>query len=513
MFVGPRWLPFPPRALDARGGIVEAPGSAPLGSYEVRLEYVCFSLGGCPARTARLRWAAFAGPDARPPFTPIKAAALLPSQGAPEVARRELAAAQESGWGTWDHQSELSWVLLPESFVVQLSLYRISTGEHLPSSGLTVHQPWPRNARSSAHIRPAFVMKAGLHSLDQAYVQASVAWSGDSRCANATGGCGARDTLNVSIAATVDKTDDTKLTLTASVLNGATLANASDFAIILAPNFTNGRAGSVAADARSVSGVSAGLRKTRLSLIAGTAPSLASPLLPTVFLPVQLSAEAPVVLSTDASLSAAAVLAKTSAYRAAELATLDKYGEWGDVKDAVQTSLMWSLVYDPKQSLIAPSYGFTGDGDFEPSTTTVDGDVAEVIFEWDQSFVGYMFGLDALGPALSNLIAVAKLKTAAGFVPGLASGNTKDRTGTQPPVTAKALYEVAKRWGPSRTKWAVELLFDDLFTWNTWMYVEKSGGNETPSVGSFLAFFSLHTRTPHGAYVQISKRNRMDRPL
>jgi hypothetical protein len=49
--------------------------------------------------------------------------------------------------------------------------------------------------------------------------------------------------------------------------------------------------------------------------------------------------------------------------RTAELATLTKYGEdWADVKDAVQTSLMWSLVYDPKQSLVAPSYGFTGGG-------------------------------------------------------------------------------------------------------------------------------------------------------
>ena len=43
------------------------------------------------------------------------------------------------------------------------------------------------------------------------------------------------------------------------------------------------------------------------------------------------------------------VEAKTKAYRAAEAATLDKYGpEWGEVKDAVQTSLMWSLMYDPK---------------------------------------------------------------------------------------------------------------------------------------------------------------------
>ena len=84
-----------------------------------------------------------------------------------------------------------------------------------------------------------------------------------------------------------------------------------------------------------------------------------------------------------------------------------------------------------------------------------------------------MFGLNALGPALSNLFAVIKMKTAAGFVPGLASGQTKDRTGTQPPVTGKALWEVAKRWGPAKTKWAVELCFDDLYTWNSWMFTQR----------------------------------------
>ena len=58
-------------------------------------------------------------------------------------------------------------------------------------------------------------------------------------------------------------------------------------------------------------------------------------------------------------------------------------------------------------------------------------------------------------------------------MPGLASGQSKDRDGTQPPVTGKALWEVAKRWGPTKTKWAVELCFDDLFTWNTWLFTQR----------------------------------------
>jgi hypothetical protein len=90
---------------------------------------------------------------------------------------------------------------------------------------------------------------------------------------------------------------------------------------------------------------------------------------------------------------------------------------------------------------------------------------------WEQ--VGYMFGLDALGLALSNLIAVVKMKTSAGYIAGYASGNARTRGGTQPPVTSRALFEVAKRWGIDRTRFALDLCFDDLFTQNTWMYTQR----------------------------------------
>lgn len=208
-------------------------------------------------------------------------------------------------------------------------------------------------------------------------------WSGDASC-----NVSCADALNVSIATAIN---GASLTLTATVLNGhdeETTFNASDFALILAPNFTNGRAGHVSATANSVSGSAIGLRSSTLSLIAGRSTSLSSPLLPHLHLAVPLSTVAPVVLSSDARASATAVLARTSAYRQQELAKLAKYGAWADVKDAVQTSLMWSLVYDPKQSLVAPSYGYAvGDGGPSGPTSTVDGDTADNTFVWDQSFV------------------------------------------------------------------------------------------------------------------------------
>ena len=49
---------------------------------------------------------------------------------------------------------------------------------------------------------------------------------------------------------------------------------------------------------------------------------------------------------------------------------------------------------------------------------------------------------------------------------------TQDRS--NPPVTAKILHEITKRWGVAKTQWVVELCFEDLFTWNTWMYAERT---------------------------------------
>jgi hypothetical protein len=40
-------------------------------------------------------------------------------------------------------------------------------------------------------------------------------------------------------------------------------------------------------------------------------------------------------------------------------------------------------------------------------------------------------------------------------------------------VTAKVLHEITKRWGANRTRWVVELCFDDLLEWNTWMFTQR----------------------------------------
>ena len=138
------------------------------------------------------------------------------------------------------------------------------------------------------------------------------------------------------------------MTMTASINNNPAQVNASDYLLMLIPNFTHGRVGTVSVDSKGVHGVSAGLRKSSLVLIQGTAaptppppapplaageaghgrgpPPPAPPAVPSISLGVSLATD--IALSTDATMTAAAITAKTKAYRAKEAATLDGWGEW-----------------------------------------------------------------------------------------------------------------------------------------------------------------------------------------
>ena len=452
----PQWIPLPLRALAPLP--VEHPGAAPMGAYEVRVEYVCRSGSGCGGgRTVSLVWAAFAG-DARPRYAPVPASALVPTQSGGEVKRRALGARLQRGWGTWWYPSMLAWTLLPEGLTLKAGLFRRSTGAYLSPERLT----------ANPGLFHSYVIRPGLHAYNQSYAEASLTWRGG-------GG-----NVNVSIAATVAGPGGAELTLTVGVnraCGGCAAVDPADYVFVLQPNFTHGRAGTVAVGRHGVGGAGAGLRARTLALLAPhTAVDWSglntSAVPPGSRLGVSLSGAdvAPVVLSTDpTAATSAAVAARTAAHRAAEAKTLEPYGaEWGEVKDAMQTSLAWSFVFDPLEGLVAP---VTRNWGFGPND--VDGDESMGLFCWDGSFASYMLGLDALDLSVSNLIQIVKGRTSAGFIPSIHAGTFKSRDRTNPPVTAQILQRLVDRWGPERMRWVVELCFDDLLNWNTWMYARR----------------------------------------
>ena len=329
----PLWIALPPRALHG-DDVVDAPGAAPLSNYSIRLTYVCLAPAGCGARTLTLRWSSVAVSDRWPvgqaPFAPIPSSALLPLPSPPEQSRRALAARLQRGWGTFYNPSVLTWELLPEGFALSVGLYRLSTQALLEPRTLTIDP-------TKFH---RYAVRAGLHSYNQSFAELSLAWRGDG------GG------LNVSIAATVLKEDESQLALSVTVEPGSA-QNASDFAVVLIPAFVHGRAGTIdsvdapkdaaasrdaaAAAGRYICGHGAGLRSRCVRVLEGSSVELpARAALPGAALAVSLATRN-ASFSTLASDDALTVRTRVAEYRSAEAALLTPYGEWASVKDSMQS--------------------------------------------------------------------------------------------------------------------------------------------------------------------------------
>ena len=88
----------------------------------------------------------------------------------------------------------------------------------------------------------------------------------------------------------------------------------------------------------------------------------------------------------------------------------------------------------------------------------------------DNIFATYMTSLSSKDIAYSNFIQVIRSKTAMGFVPNYSAGGTKSIDRTEPPIGAKVMLEMYKKF---KDLWIVELLFDDLLAWNDWFVAER----------------------------------------
>ena len=151
------------------------------------------------------------------------------------------------------------------------------------------------------------------------------------------------------------------------------------------------------------------------------------------------------------------------AARATELARYAAYGEQAEVKEALQAATMWNYIYTPAE--YGPFLPVSRAWNFVKENVNLDW--AYVIFDWDNIFASYMTSLDprAKDIAYSNYIQVVRSRTARGLVPNYSAGGTKSVDRTEPPIGAKVLLEMHRRYADA---WLVELLFDDLLRCSDW---------------------------------------------
>ncbi|KAG7371466.1 hypothetical protein IV203_020036 [Nitzschia inconspicua] len=140
------------------------------------------------------------------------------------------------------------------------------------------------------------------------------------------------------------------------------------------------------------------------------------------------------------------------------------------VAEAIQAAVMWTLIYNPIENGPFMPVSRSSSWDFGGNVKTANSDWTYVIFDWDNFFASLLAGLDNRDIAYSNLFQVVKSKTAAGFVPNWSTGGLKSQDRTEPPVGAKVLLELFKKY---QDEWIVEALLDDLLDWNDWFMNER----------------------------------------
>ena len=162
---------------------------------------------------------------------------------------------------------------------------------------------------------------------------------------------------------------------------------------------------------------------------------------------------------------------------------VDGYGEMAESFQAMQNILAWNTIYDaPNQRVITPvSRNWNQKwGGF-------------VLFEWDTYFASYMLSLFNKDLAYANAIEITKAITPEGIVPNYQKGNSyyannentsMDRT--EPPVGSLTILSIYNKY---HEKWFLKEVYDELLTWNRWMYKNRS-------INGYLrwgSYYSKHT--------------------
>jgi hypothetical protein len=322
-----------------------------------------------------------------------------------------------SGWGTWYNKNMLSHVLLPHSFAVNIQL--VSGNDVLKE--LTVFRTSPPAVHPVAHSYEG-----------SQYTEVSV--------------LNFSQTENITVKSTLD--GDNLLLLV------ETTGSDQDALVQLVPTMYWERVGDIKMDPSS-------------GQTHGTFPGLSDVFIFSTEKPTAVNSE---LLIANFSFSNGSIgfssgkpYDKTTIASAIAMAANShasrrvKYGNLEEVYNAMQTVVAWNTIYDPHEGIVIPV------------SRSWDFGAGYVLFDWDNYFVSYMAAIDNCDLAHSSVIQITKAKTVNGLIPNFSSGTRKSRDRTEPPIGAKVTWEIYQKCNET---WLIELLYDDLFDWNTW-FVEN----------------------------------------
>jgi putative isomerase len=319
------------------------------------------------------------------------------------------------GWNTWNTNSVLSHVLLPEAISIDFYLKDKSTGKILREALMG------RRGKEAESILPL------AHTNDGSYTELEIKWNGIE--------------LKIQSSA-VGKNICFLFTPLSENVNGE---------ILVSPH-------EIWWDRDGKADIGDGqltfeLPSGKIVLYVKSKTEIKED---TLFKSLVFPAKSEIVLSTEADLTVSDVKKKISSAKANHEENKNKYGEDKELYHAMQNALAWNIIYEP---------------DEQRELTTVSRlwntyRGGYVIFCWDNYFAAYMHSLDNKHLAYSNAIEMTNAITPSGFVPNLsASKGIKTSDRSQPPVGSFVVREIYRKY---KEKWFLHEVFQKLLTWNRW---------------------------------------------
>jgi putative isomerase len=323
------------------------------------------------------------------------------------------------GWNTWDVGDVLSQVYLPQGFAITL---RLTDGKE------TVAGP-----HLGAGETPGLVITPGGHAWDGSYTDLTVRWKD----------------RNVRVQTAAD--GDDLVVMATPGQGGDTLK------LILVPEMKWGRSGKISTDG-SARRAEADGKSWRVFVSGKAEPVSGNDAIARWEIPLNER----IAISVNRPVDLAEIETRISEAGKTLAAQKAAYGDNRDLYDAYQSVFAWNMIYDPLNDRV-----------ITPVSRAWCYGQGFVLFEWDTYFGAYQLSLDNRDLAYANLIAITKEVTPDGFVPNFTTAKHKSADRSQPPVGSMVLDSIYRKY---HDKWIVELLFDDLLSWNRWWPRNRDSG-------------------------------------
>ena len=338
----------------------------------------------------------------------------------PEAKYKAVQTKLQTGWGTFNHKSVLSHVLLPEGFAMNIGikLHHNNADNYLKEAFISSRGPRPEK------ITP------GYKAYDGSYSDLTVEWNGVKfRLESAT-----TDIQDLMLLATPIQNPEN---IPSVVLETGMLWNHPGTL------YLKGNTVTMKTKNKNLTIRSTGIPEKEY--LANTSPYLAVKL------------DHAVAFYTGETKSIKQIIELVAKRRSELEKKFSKYKELAPTYQALQSVIGWNVIYDAsKERVIFPVSRLWNDnfgGQF-------------VLFDWDTYFGAWMASMESKELAYANAVEITKAITPGGFIPNFSgSYGSASYDRSQPPVGSTVFKELYHKY---KDKWLLEYVYDDLLKWNRW---------------------------------------------